>query len=222
MDIIDLFILAILGSMGIMLVFLMVAPPLRHLATSAGSWMNDAMAEYQFHWSARSTTVHQQARERRSQREFMRWLAGRVGGAQDEHADADILQAQELTPAIRLLIEEEIPGAIRRCNGIHRRLALLTGAIHMREIAIEPECIAMRRWTIFLLANTYDLLQQYPMSLKLESDDLLNASIVLRKNLVPTCSRCPYIRQTVSCAGERCSAAELIHIDTGPVHGAQQ
>jgi len=118
-------------------------------------------------------------------------------------------------PMLRLLLEDEIPKAIRRCNRIHRRMAVLTGALHMREIAAEPECLALRHWMIDLLRNSQNFLDQYPIRLRVESDDLLHASIVLRKSLFPICSRCPYIQKSVLAAGERCPAAELIQVQTG-------
>jgi hypothetical protein len=64
-----------------------------------------------------------------------------------------------------------------------------------------------------LLSNTDALLQQYRPNLRIETDDLLSAAIVVRKSPLPTCRVCPYVQRSVAAAGERCPAAELIQVE---------
>jgi hypothetical protein len=65
--------------------------------------------------------------------------------------------------------------------------------------------------TYFLIPTP--CLQQYPLNLRIETDDLMSASIVVRKSLLPTCRVCPYVQRSVAAAGERCPAAELIQVE---------
>jgi hypothetical protein len=145
--------------------------------------------------------------------QFLEWLKTRVNGDLDgDQVDEQLVQAQKLTPLLRYLLQEEIPNSIRRCNSLHLRMALVSGAVHMREISHEPECLGQRRWMWHLLSNSDALLQQYPLQLRIETEDLLTASIVVRKGLAPTCRACPYVQRSVAQAGERCPAAELIQV----------
>ncbi len=192
-------------------------PPLHYLASALFGRIDETLDAYHIAWQRRADRTAAETGERRSREAFFEWLASRAGVADsDEALDHDLIEAQRLTPLIRHLLQEEIPAAVKRCNGLHYRMALFSGAIHLREIAAEPECLILRRNTVDLLRQSDGLLRQYPLRLRLEADDLLHASIAIRKSLLPTCSRCPYIHQTVTDAGERCPTAQLIHIEARP------
>ncbi|HLG95963.1 MAG TPA: hypothetical protein VKX49_06600 [Bryobacteraceae bacterium] len=215
---IDDLIITGLAAVPLMLLLAFILPPLQYAARSATDQVSGALADYHFSWASRSAERAQEKDWQQAEQEFSAWLASRLGGENGQAVDEDLLAAQKLIPVIRMLLEDEIPAAIRRCNVVHRKIALLSGVIHMQEAAMEPECRALRRWTVVLLANTQRMLSEYPVRLRLEADELIHASIVLRKSLVPTCTMCPYIRKTVAAAGERCPAAELIQIDPGGAH----
>jgi hypothetical protein len=51
-----------------------------------------------------------------------------------------LVEAQRQAELIRILIEEELPRAVRSCVEIHRLMATVTGAFHMSEVAYEPQC----------------------------------------------------------------------------------
>jgi hypothetical protein len=204
------------GGMTIMLIpaLMFLLPPIRYSMQWIRLQCNAAIYHHHVDWFGRLATMRQENEQSRSNVDFLRWLDSRVNGELDgDQVDEDLVQAQKLTPLLRYLLQQEIPSSVRRCNSLHRRLALLSGSMHMREISLEPECLGLRRWMWHLLSNTDALLQQYPLSLRVETDDLLSASIVVRKNLLPMCRACPYVQCSVAAAGERCPAAELIQVE---------
>src|ERR1051326_6590399 len=140
--------IAVTGLIAIFLYVTVVvlAPPLHYIATGASQWLNEALTEHFFAWRNRATYAAAEAYERRSREQFFDWLASRAGVSRgDDTLDQDLIEAQRLTPLIRVLLQEEIPAAVRRCNGLHFKMAILAGAVHMREIAGEPECLILRR-----------------------------------------------------------------------------
>jgi hypothetical protein len=175
--------------------------------------LDELLAGYASQWLNRSAWASQVRRSRQAERAFSRWFADRFSGQGAFRIDDDLIAAQTLTPIIRQLLEDEVPTTIRRCNRVHRRMAIIMRAAHMREIAAEPDCLSMRQLTVLLLRETARTLDQYPISIKLDADELLDAAIIVRKGLLPTCTTCPYIRQTVAVAGEHCPAARLIGLD---------
>ena len=214
MSVFELLIFGAIITLGSLVILIFLLPPISYLSQRASLWFDSTVIDYSLAWFGRAAFARRQREQRRSKREFLNWLQTRVNGELDgDQGDELLIEAQRLTPLLRYLLQEEIPDSIRRCNALHRRIALLSGALHMRDIAFEPECLGLRRWMSNLLANTEDLLQQYPLRLRIEADDLLNASIVVRKSLLPICQRCPYVERTVAAAGERCPAAELIQLE---------
>jgi hypothetical protein len=203
-----------LVSIGLILILTFILPPMQYLSQRASLWFNAAIFHHHAAWFGRLATARHQNEHHRSSDEFLHWLQTRVNGELDgDQVDQLLVQAQKLTPLLRYLLQDEIPGSIRRCNSLHHRMALASGATHMREISYEAECFGLRRWMSHLLSNTDALLQQYPLNLRIETDDLLSASIVVRKSLLPTCRVCPYVQRSVAAAGERCPAAELIQLE---------
>ena len=203
-----------LASIGLILVLTFLLPPIQYLAQRASLWFDATIFHHHVSWFGRLATARHQNEEHRSNREFLQWLQTRVNGELDgDQVDQLLIQAQKLTPLVRYLLQEEIPSSIRRCNSVHLRMAVVSGATHMREISYESECLGLRRWMSHLLSNTDALLQQYPLNLRIETDDLMSASIVVRKSLLPTCRVCPYVQRSVAAAGERCPAAELIQVE---------
>lgn len=209
----DLVLVLILGTGCLLAVAALLGPPLFHYWQQTADIMEGALGDYYSHWFDRSaqSRYHRSARE--AKRRFDQWFDQRFGGDRvGGMSEDELIGAQRLFPVIRQLLESDVPVAIRRCNDLHHRTAKLTGVVHMREVAGEPECIGFRQFVSLLLEKTVSLLDQYPLSMRLETDDLLDATIILRKRLAPTCANCPYIRQPVNEAGERCPAAALIGI----------
>jgi len=212
---IETLIVVVLGSGFVLLIAVWIIPPLQYLWQMLADALDEHVANYTGTWFWRSMWSRQQRHYRQAQRAFSRWFAGRFAAGGGHGLDDDELAAaQQLTPIIRQLLEEEVPTTIRRCNSLHRRMAQLTGAVHMREVAGEPECLTLRQWNVLLLQETARTLDHYPLSLKLDTVELLDASVAIKKNLLPTCAMCPYIRQRVADAGELCPAARLIGINT--------
>lgn len=203
----------LIGSGGLVFVLALLFPLLSYLYTQAADSLDEHWASFSEHWVLKSAWQRQWRSSRQQQRAFARWFSSNVSGTGLGGLEEDLLAAQKLTPTIRQLLEEEIPQCVRRCNVVHRRMATLVRATLMREVAAEPECLAARQWTVLLLQQTAEIFDQYPLALKLDSEELLDAAIVVRRNLLPNCVRCPYIRQTVSEAGVLCPASRLIGLD---------
>ncbi|HWZ30735.1 MAG TPA: hypothetical protein VNX18_05355 [Bryobacteraceae bacterium] len=202
------------ASIGLILVLTFLLPPIQYLSQRASLWFDATIFHHHAAWFGRLATASHENEQYRSNHQFLHWLQTRVNGELDgDQVDHQLVQAQKLTPLLRYLIQEEIPSSIRRCNSVHLRMALASGVTHMREISYESECLGLRRWMSHLLSNTDALLQQYPLNLRIETDDLLSASIVVRKSLLPTCRVCPYVQRSVAAVGERCPAAELIQLE---------
>jgi len=211
--ILDPFILLILSGVAITLI-IVIGPPLVYMMQALSDAFEDRVANYTSLWWWQSLWSRQQRHDRQARQAFSRWFAGRfAAGGSQQVSENDLLAAQKLSPVIRQLLEEELPTAVRRCNKLHYRMAILTSATHMREIAVEPECLALRQWMVLLLEEGAKLIDQYPLTLKLDVEELLDAGVAIRKRLLPTCTTCPYIRQTVADAGQHCPSARLIGID---------
>ena len=145
-----------------------------------------------------------QARARR--REFLRWLRAKIGGGgAGVSMNRDILEAHRQTPALRRLVEVEVPQATLRCAKVHRLTALAAGAEFIRQVAYEPECYALRERIVNLGEAAVDMIGAYP--LLLDDDNLLQNSIVLRKRIVPTCRECPYLNYVAAAAPRLCPSA---------------
>jgi hypothetical protein len=214
MNDVDLLFWALLGSGGLLVVLAIVGPPLQYLFESLASGLDDLVSGYYGHWLFRLSNASYGRHQRRARRAFKRWFARRFdntpgGGVSDD----ELVAAQQLMPVIRQLLEEEVPTTIRRCNHVHRRMAILLQATHMREIAAEPECLNLRHFTALLLEQTVSVLDQYPLSLRLDTEELLDATLVVRRSLYPTCSNCPYVRKLVAEASAHCPAAQLIGLE---------
>jgi len=210
----DLLFRLLLASGGLMVVVAIVGPPLQYLLGFLSSGLDDVVSKYYGHWFFRLSYASQRRAQQRARKVFKRWFSRRfdstsTGGLSDD----ELVAAQQLMPTIRQLLEEEVPTAIRRCNSVHRRMALFLQANHMREIAGQPECVTLRHFNALLLEQTISTLDQYPLSLRLDSEELLDASLVVRHKLFPTCSRCPYIRTSVTEAGDYCAAAQFIDLE---------
>jgi len=158
----------------------------------------------------RMTATHRSF-QNQDRHDFLNWIAAQAGTASaGPGVDETLVEAQRQADLIRILVEEELPKAVRHCVETHRLMATVTGALHMSEIAYEPECYQLRSATVWLLAHTVDFLQSYP--LRMEDTRLVHNSIVLRKRALPTCRRCPYVQQTVDRAGALCPTAELVQL----------
>jgi hypothetical protein len=203
------------GLIAVALVLFMAIalPPLQYLFQTTSFWLDSLISEYHFTWLYRSAAESHKASYMRQKRRFRQWIESRARGEFSGSVDDEVTKAADLIPLLRCLLEDEIPKAIRRCNKVHYVLAIAVNARHMREIAAEPECLQLRRFVVQLLFQTADLLKDYPPTLLLEADDLLHASLAVRRSLLPTCSRCPYIQQSVASAGIRCPASELIQVE---------
>src|SRR5438552_2661297 len=91
--------------------------------------------------------VHSAGRSARQEgsKAFLAWLAAQAGtGQAGEAIDSELVEAQQRSELIRILVEEEVPKAVFRCVETHRLMANVTGANHMSEIAYEPECYQLR------------------------------------------------------------------------------
>jgi hypothetical protein len=185
------------------------------LAASVTEWavwhLGNAAARCNDRLSGWRITAAQQSNRQESHREFMNWLDSQAGTAESgSDANETLVEAQRQSDLIRILIEDEVPKAVRRCVETHRLLAAVTGVFHMSEIAYDPECYQLRIATVWLLTHTVNFLQQYP--LRMEDQRLVHNSIVLRKRALPTCRRCPYIQVPVDQAPPLCPTAELVQV----------
>jgi hypothetical protein len=159
-------------------------------------------------WRMNVTEKSYQMKDREA---FLRWLEMKSGtGRFGPSVDEELINAQRQADLIRILIDDEVPKAVLRCVDTHRLTAKIVGAYKMLEIAYEPECYRLRAGTLWLLAHTVQLLEDYP--LRLDDERLLHNSIVLRKRAVPTCSKCPYIQLVVDQAPRLCPTAELVQL----------
>ena len=214
---IDLFLLLLLVSGAAVVALAVIGPPLQLLFDFVAERLDDLTSDYYSHWLSRRSVAGWNRQQRQTRERFEQWFASRFdAGMSSGVSEEELVAAAQLMPIIRQLLEEEVPGAIRRCNHLHRRLALLTHASHMREIAGEPEALGTRSLASLLLERTLSLLDQYPLAMRLDSEELLDATLVLRRNLAPTCKNCPYVRKTVAEAGEHCPAAKLIGLEQRP------
>jgi len=145
----------------------------------------------------------------RDQQDFRRWLSSRTHvDLSNSSVDEELVAAQQQSDTIRVLVEQEVPKTILRCNDTHRLMARTTGAFHLSEIAYEPECYESRTQTIWLLTHTVEFLQAYP--LRYEDSRLLHNSILLRKQALATCRSCPYIQLPAHNLPPLCPTAELV------------
>ena len=159
-------------------------------------------------WRGRATQRSFQEQDRAA---FLRWLRRKAGTDPMTGAvDQTLVDAQQQSELIRMLLEEEVPHTVSRCVQIHRLMAHATGALHMSEIAYENETCGLRAETVWLLAHTVEFLDEYP--LRFDDARVLHNSIVLRKRALPTCRRCPYIQMSVDQLPETCPTGRLFLI----------
>jgi len=156
-------------------------------------------------WRARAT---QRNLEEQDHAAFFQWLSAQVGTQQmSGSVDETIVEAQRQTELIQLLLDREVPKAVSQCVRTHRMMAQATGAWHMAQVKFEPECSALRARTVWLLKHTADLVQNYPF--KFDDPHVLHNAIVLRKQALPNCCRCPYLEFSVHELPELCPTAQL-------------
>jgi len=175
--------------------------------------LGSAAAHCQDRLTGWRTAAASQSFQTQDRQEFLNWMAAQTGTSSGSGVDEALVEAQRQAELIKILVEEELPKAVRRCVDTHRLMATVIGAFHMAEIAHEPECYRLRAATVWLLAHTVSLLQEYP--LRQEDTRLVHNSIVLRKRALPTCRRCPYIQLPVDQAPRMCATAELIQLKVG-------
>ncbi len=144
---------------------------------------------------------------RARKREFLKWLRAKIGaeggGSSVNH---EVLEAHRQAPILRRLVEVEIPDATLRCVKVHRLAAGAAGVEFIREIALEPECLAMRERVVDLAEATVEMIGAY--TFVLDDDRLLHDLIVLRKSILPICRNCPYLEHPASAAPPLCPSAK--------------
>jgi hypothetical protein len=144
-------------------------------------------------------------------RVFLEWLAARSGtGSVGSGIDDTIVEAQRQSEMIRILIEKELPKAVRRCLETHRLNAKLAGAYHFSEVAYEPENYRLRIGMVWLLDHAVRFIEQYP--LLLDDVRLLHNIVVLRRGALASCRHCPLIEWEVKDAPQLCPTAELVQV----------
>ena len=142
---------------------------------------------------------------------FMRWLDIRIGSFRSSGSlNRDILEAQQEAPVLRRLVEKEIPAAVLRCVKTHHFAADVAGAEFIREIAFEPECLALRQRVIDLQEAAVAKLQAYPLFL--DDDFSLKNEMLIRKRMLPTCGDCPYLDYRLDKAPSLCPSALMAGI----------
>jgi hypothetical protein len=154
------------------------------------------------------STAYEIEREERKQ-ELLKWMDAKIGRQEADSLDYEILEAKIQSPAIRKLIQKEVPKTIERCVKIHRFAALVAGAEFVYEIALTPECFSLRQRVITLLDATVVKLEIYP--LLPEDDGLLKNTVALRK-IRDICRCCPYLDHPVHQAPALCPSAEIAGI----------
>jgi hypothetical protein len=125
--------------------------------------------------------------------------------------DHDAVEAAKQMPALRRLIDEALPEAVVHCLRIHRKSAGAAGAGYILEVAHEPECYGSRHRVVGLAAAGLGMLERYTYFV--EDEGLMAYAIVLRNQVVPVCSNCPYLKHRLDAAPLLCPTAMTFHID---------
>ncbi len=149
--------------------------------------------------------LFRRAARRRAERLFA--VAAGVAGT----VDHDALEAAKQLPVLRRLLEEVLPDAVVHCVRIHQKSAGAMGARYIFEVAYEPECYGSRQRVVGIAAAGMGMLQRYPYFE--EDEDLMAHRIVLRTEVVPVCSNCPYLQHRVETAPLLCPTAAKLKID---------
>src|SRR5439155_795511 len=106
--------------------------------------------------------------------------------------DHDAVEATKQMPALRRLFDQALPDAVVHCLRLHQKSAGAVGARYIFEVAYEPECYGLRQRVVGLAAAAMGMLERYPYLV--EDEDLMACLIVLRTDVVPVCSNCPYLQ----------------------------
>src|SRR5438128_1434320 len=100
----------------------------------------------------------------RRRHEYMDWLEDMLNPNDSSPAtDFDFLEARQQWPVVRKLTQEELPKWIRRCVCTHRLSGFAAGATYLYEIALEPECFALRERVIGLAEGCVTKLSDYAL-----------------------------------------------------------
>jgi len=114
-------------------------------------------------------------------------------------------------PALRRLFDQALPDAVVHCLRLHQKSAGAVGARYIFEVAYEPECYGLRQRVVGLAAAAMGMLERYPYLV--EDEDLMAYLIVLRTEVVPVCSNCPYLQYRLDTAPLLCPTATTLKID---------
>jgi hypothetical protein len=124
--------------------------------------------------------------------------------------DERVVEAVKQGPQIRRLVFQKLPAAIKSCLCTHRLMAELSDTDHIFQIADEPECASVRSQVVDMAEAAVELLADYPFLIR--DRDLLKASLLVRKRILPTCSDCPYLDFRLDQAPTLCPSARLAAI----------
>ena len=125
--------------------------------------------------------------------------------------DHDAVEATKQMPALRRLFDQALPDAVVHCLRLHQKSAGAVGARYIFEVAYEPECYGLRQRVVELGAAAMGMLERYPYLV--EDEDLMACLIVLRTEVVPVCSNCPYLQYRLDTAPLLCPTATTLKID---------
>src|ERR1700704_3705141 len=104
--------------------------------------LESAAAHCQDRLTGWQATAANQSFRHQDRQDFLNWIATQVGTASTEPGvDDNLVGAQRQAELIRILIEEELPRAVRSCVETHRLMATVTGAFHMSE-PMSPNAIS--------------------------------------------------------------------------------
>jgi len=179
-------------------------------------WLADGGYSYVV-WALNILEEHLQAsvaevREKLSSRAARKYAERRfaVAAGVAGTVDHDAVEAARRMPALRRLIDEALPEAVVHCLRIHRKSAGAAGAGYISEVAHEPECYGSRHRVVALAAAGMGMLERYTYFV--EDEDLMAYEIVLRNQVVPVCSNCPYLQHRLDAAPLLCPTAMTFHI----------
>src|SRR5439155_4718529 len=129
----------------------LVWPLLAALAQRAVWAIGDTWSDLSAGVDRTASSLRTEYRSARRRHEYMDWLEDMLNPNDSSPAtDFDFLQAKQQWPAVRKLTREELPKWIRRCVCTHRLSGFAAGATYLYEIALEPECFALRERVIGL------------------------------------------------------------------------
>lgn len=152
------------------------------------------------------------------EREVRNWVNVKLSGTEASSAvNPDIVAAQRDALRINRLIDEVVPNVIRGCVQTHRLHAEASGAVFIREIAWEEDCVEFRQHVVGVVEVAIEMLQAYP--LRLDDHRIQHDAIVLKKRILPTCSNCPFLSHRVIGDPKVCSSAKIAGVTlTEPDH----